>query len=67
MRNVPIKEFATKLHFHKMTGEDLRKSGSFNLVDDDGFICMVIIPASAAKKLQINSIAEAGNAAISRK
>jgi len=65
MKDIPLKQFTTKVHFKKMTAEDLRKSPSFNLVDENGeFVAIVVVPVSPFRKNQIQNLAEAGNALV---
>ena len=60
MRSVPITEFKLmKVH-------EIKDSGSFNLIADGEFLAIVVVPASAFKKQQIQSLAEAGNAALGK-
>lgn len=67
MREVSIAKFATQLHFKKMTADDLRNSGSFNLVDDDGcFVAILVVPASAEKKGQFQALCGQMNAALGK-
>lgn len=58
MKDIPITEF--KL----MKVPEIKSGGSFNLVADGEFLAIVVIPASAFKKTQIQNIAEQGNAAL---
>ena len=58
MKDIPITEF--KL----MKVPEIKGGGSFNLVADGEFVAIVVVPASAVKKMQIQNIAEAGNAAL---
>ena len=60
MKNIPITEF--KL----MKVPEIKEGGSFNLIADGEFIAIVVVPASAVKRRQIGSIAEAGNAALGK-
>jgi len=63
MENIPLTSFGAKIHFKKLTAESLRKSKSFNLVDGEGeFVAQLVVPVSPFQRMQINSIAEAGNA-----
>ena len=67
MRDVPLSQFGTSLHFKKITADKLIAGGSFNLVDVDGkFVGMVIIPISAFNKDQFQALASQANAAIGR-
>ena len=56
MKIVQLKDLATKLHFKKMTADDLRKSGSFTLSENGSFIGIMVIPASAVKRQQIEAM-----------
>lgn len=68
MRDIRLTDFGTKIHFKKLTAEELRQSGSFNLVDENGeFVAMVIVPASALKRKQFRNLADQGNLAVGRK
>lgn len=60
MKDIPITQF--KL----MKVDEIREGGSFNLVADGEFIAIVVVPASAFKRLQIQNIAEQGNAALGK-
>ena len=67
MKDVNFTKFITSAHFKKMTIEELRESASFNLVDDDGkFIAIVVVPASAFKKDQIQGLCSQMNAAMGK-
>ena len=67
MKDIPLNQFGTKLHFGRLQAEELRQSGSFNLVDSGGeFVAVLVVPASAEKKMQMQSLAEAGNQALGR-
>ena len=61
MRNIPISEF--KL----MKVPEIKDIGSFNLIADGEFLAIVVIPASAEKKMQVQNIALAGNMATGKK
>ena len=58
MKDIPITEF--KL----MKVPEIKKGGSFNLVADGEFVAIIVVPASAFKRTQIQNMAEQGNAAL---
>lgn len=60
MKDIPISEFK------KMLAKDIREGGSFRVTSDGAFLCLVVVPASAEKKYQIESIADAGNKALGK-
>ena len=60
MTDIPITEFK------QMKVPEIKEGGSFNLVADREFLAIVVVPASAFKRQQIQSIAEAGNAALGK-
>lgn len=67
MRDIPITKFGTNLHFKKVTPEGLKQGGSFNLVDDKGdFVGIFVVPASAEKKHQFQSLCSQMNAALGK-
>ncbi len=61
MRDIPITEFK------KMLVPEIKDTGSFNLIADGEFLAIVVIPASAEKKMQVQNIALAGNMATGKK
>jgi hypothetical protein len=60
MKNISISQFK------KMKAGEIKDTGSFNLVADGEFVAIVVIPASAFKKQQIQNIAESGNFALGK-
>ncbi len=67
MKDISLTKFGTNLHFKKVTAEDLRQGGSFNLVDDKGeFVAIVVVPASAEKRFQIQGLCGQMNAALGK-
>lgn len=60
MRDVPISKF--KL----MKVADVKESGSFNLVAEGEFVAILVVPASAAKKFQIQSLCSQMNNALGK-
>ena len=50
--------------FKLMKVPEIKEGGSFNLIADGEFVAIVVIPASAFKRMQIQNIAEQGNAAL---
>lgn len=58
MKDIPITEFK------QMKVPEIKGGGSFNLVADGEFLAIVVLPASAFKRMQIQNIAEQGNAAL---
>jgi len=67
MRDVPLAELASKIHFKKLTAEELRKSPSVNLVDENGeFVAILFVPFAPFPRQQVNSIAEMGNHALGK-
>jgi len=61
MKDIPITEFK------QMKVTDIKDVGSFNLIADGEFVAVVVVPASAEKKMQIQNIALAGNVALGKK
>ncbi len=61
MRDIPISEFK------QMKVPEIKDIGSFNLIADGEFLAIVVIPASAEKKMQVQNIALAGNTALGKK
>jgi len=61
MKDIPISEFK------QMRVSDIKDTGSFNLIADGEFVAIVVVPASAEKKMQVQNIALAGNAALGKK
>ncbi len=61
MRDIPITEFK------QMKVPEIKDIGSFNLIADGEFLAIVVIPASAEKKMQVQNIALAGNMATGKK
>ncbi len=61
MRDIPISEFK------QMKVPEIKDMGSFNLIADGEFVAIVVIPASAEKKMQVQNIALAGNMATGKK
>ncbi len=55
VKDIPITEFK------KMLVSDIKQGGSFNLVADGEFLAIVVIPASAFKKEQIQGFCIAMN------
>ena len=67
MKDISLSKFGTKLHFKKLTAEELRDSGSFNLVDNDGkFVAILVVPASAEKRFQLQALCGQMNAALGK-
>jgi len=67
MKDISLSQLATKLHFKRLTVEDLKRGGSFRLVDDEGnFVAMVMVPLSAAKRAQLEALASQMNAALGK-
>lgn len=67
MKDIPLSKFGTNLHFKKVTAEDLRQDGSFNLVDEKGnFVAILVLPASAEKRFQIQSLCSQMNSALGK-
>ena len=60
MKDIPISQF--KL----MKVPEIKEGGSFNLIADGEFIAIVVIPTSAFKKDQIQSLCSQMNAAIGK-
>ena len=60
MKNVSI------TGFKKMLVKDIKGEGSFNLVADGEFLAIVVIPISAFKGDQIQSLCSQMNAAIGK-
>ena len=52
--------------FKKMLVKDIKGEGSFNLVADGELLAIVVIPSSAEKKDQIQSLCSQMNAAIGK-
>ena len=52
--------------FKKMPVKDIKEEGSFNLVADGEFLAIVVLPTSAFKKDQIQSLCSQMNAAIGK-
>ena len=61
MRDMPISEFK------QMKVPEIKDMGSFNLIADGEFVAILVVPASAFKKQQIQSLAEAGHVALGKK
>lgn len=58
MRDVTISKFK------QMTVKQIKESGSYNLVADGQFVAIVVVPASAEKRFQIQSLCSQMNAAL---
>ena len=58
MKDIPISEF--KL----MKVPEIKEGGSFNLKADGEFLAIVVIPASAEKKSQIQGLCDQMNIAL---
>ncbi len=68
MKDIVIKDFATGLHFKRITADKLRQSPSFNLVDEEGkFVAVVVVPASFEKREQIQALCGQMNVALGAK
>lgn len=61
MRDIPITEFK------KMKVPEIKEGGSFNLIADGELIAIVMIPASATKKFQLQALASQMNAGLGLK
>jgi len=65
VKDIPLSQLGTSLHFKKITVDKLKEGGCFNLVDADGkFVAMVIVPISAFNKDQFQALASQTNAAL---
>ena len=60
MRDISISQFK------QMKVSDIKETGSFNLVAEGVFVAIVVVPASAERKYQIQSIADMGNRALGK-
>jgi len=60
MKDVSVTEFK------QMKVPEIKEGGSFNLVADGEFLAVVVIPISADKKSQFQSLAGQMNAAIGK-
>lgn len=60
MKNVAITDF------RKMLVKDIKEGGSFNLLADGEFLAIVVIPISAFKRDQTQSLCSQMNAAIGK-
>lgn len=58
MRDVTISKLK------QMTVKQIKESGSYNLVADGQFVAIVVVPASAEKRFQIQSLCSQMNAAL---
>ena len=67
MRDVILQEFATAVHFKRLTPEKLKEDGSFNLVDKNGqLIGIFVVPISPFKEDQIQAWRSQMNAALGK-
>lgn len=60
MKDIPITEFK------KMLVKDIKEGGSFNLIADGQFVAVVVVPASAEKRFQIQGLCGQMNAALGK-
>lgn len=58
MKNIPISQLK------QMSVKTIKEGPSFNVIADGEFICIVVVPASAEKKSQFQSLADLGNIAL---
>ncbi len=67
MRDIALMDFATKVHFKRITPEQLREGGSFNIVDGSGLLIGIFaVPISDFKKSQIQSVCTQMNMAVGK-
>ena len=66
MKDVSLKNFAASVNFNKLSADEIRAGGSFNVVDGEGkFVGIFVVPASDGKRDQIRIICESMNYAFS--
>ena len=58
MKAIKLKQFGYNLHFNKTTVDDLKKDGSFKMLDEDGqVVAFFMVPASGEKRNQLEAMA----------
>lgn len=60
MKDVPFSKFK------QMKVPEIKEGGSFNLIADGEFLAIVVIPASAEKKVQLQGLCDQMNIALGR-
>lgn len=58
MKNISISEL------RRMTVQEIKEGPSFNVVADGEFVAIVVVPASAEKRAQFQSLADQGSKAL---
>ena len=67
MRSVTLKSFGSAVNFNRLTPEDIKEGGSFNITDDKGqLIGIFAVPISGFKRDQIASLCDGMNQAVGK-